>query len=139
MQLLLQNKPQEVIKIVSPLGGLFCNDDLLTVHYPSYTAFFLPISSWSFCQKKQKKNLIITQLTGNVLKPLANILQVTSVECFFFQSCLHRNKSNKMNLNSSTQEMFQVVSRNSTENLNRIPHNSTNLQNSCCLKHTWCN
>jgi len=57
------------------------------------------------------------------------------------------NKSNKCNLNSSTQQMFLVVSQNLTENatfndfyslkmiqpLNSIPHNSTNLQNRCCL------
>jgi len=26
-----------------------------------------------------------------------------------------------------------------TDTHTQIPHNSTNLQSKCCLKHTWCN
>jgi len=51
MQLLLQNKPQEVIKIVSPLGGLFCNDDPLTVHYQLFFTYII----LKLLPKKQKQ------------------------------------------------------------------------------------
>jgi len=56
------------------------------------------------------------------------------------------NKSNKSYLNSLTQQIFQVVSLNLTENatsdlkknipnpLNRIPHNTTNLKKKVVVK-----